>query len=46
MTDEHQLEQAPAPEKDADDRDYEAPEVTALGKIGQLTNESVTSIHD
>ncbi len=44
MADKKRPEQAPAPEKDASDRDYEAPEVTALGKIGQLTNESATSL--
>ncbi len=43
MADEKRPEQVPAPEKDANDQDYETPEVTALGKIGQLTNESITS---
>ncbi len=34
------------PTPEADDRDYEAPKVTALGKIGELTNESAPSTAD
>jgi hypothetical protein len=44
MTDEKRPEQAPVPEKDASDRDYEAPEIATLGTVGELTSANEHSL--
>lgn len=43
MVDKTKIEQEQAPAQDSDDRSYEAPEVSTVGSVGELTSANEAS---